>query len=635
MKHLSLLFVVVLPFLMAERVAADFDVAQLQTEILETIDAVQPAVVMIRGAGSSFSGVIVSPDGHVLSAGHAVRPGQRYQVTLPDGRRFSARGKGSNPRADCALVQITQKVDRLPFAPMGDSSSLVANQPCVGISYPGGQGTGKVPAIRFGRIVREGLTRRGMVQSTALMEPGDSGGALVDLDGRVIGIHASIGRTMDRNYEVPVDVYKQFWTELNSESSFTQAGPPRLKLGFRGSPQPDGSGIQVDDIIEDSIAEKNGIKNNDILQMVDGNRIKSIEDLRSALAKTRAKKPKTIIVKLLRDKKVITLKVAVEYEKDPPEVALPSYEPRKTSDPKSIEQLANLPRYFSDLEAKLDNACLTITSEFGVDEQIDTVSIAGTMLKDTPWVVSKNSMVGKNPRTSLQGKKLELTVVRRDESNDLVLLKSPTPNVDGIDLSEAVVDPPKVGHFLIGPDADGSGLVSVVSTQPFLSRKQASRGFLGVVPETHKNNGGAELMEVNADGAAKRAGLKVGDVVTKMNETVIATHRDMRQFLTTVDPKVTIVATLKRGDEELQKSITLGAYPSTSGHAADNMDKSGRRDGFGSVIPHDADLTPEKCGGPIFDLSGQFLGLNIARNSRVRSYAIPADAIRKFVDLKK
>ena len=57
------------------------------------------------------------------------------------------------------------------------------------------------------------------------------------------------------------------------------------------------------------------------------------------------------------------------------------------------------------------------------------------------------------------------------------------------------------------------------------------------------------------------------------------------------------------------------------------MDKSGRRDGFPTVIPHDADLTPENCGGPLFDLEGKFVGLNIARNSRVRSYAIPASRV--------
>ena len=137
------------------------------------------------------------------------------------------------------------------------------------------------------------------------------------------------------------------------------------------------------------------------------------------------------------------------------------------------------------------------------------------------------------------------------------------------------------------------------------------------------------------DGAAKKAGLKVGDVVTKMNDTTISTDRDMRSFLTKLDPKVTIIANILRDGEEIEKAITLGAYPSGTNHAADRMNKSGRRDGFSTVILHDANLQPEQCGGPVFDLAGNFIGLNIARNSRVRSYALPRLVIKDFVEAQQ
>ena len=133
------------------------------------------------------------------------------------------------------------------------------------------------------------------------------------------------------------------------------------------------------------------------------------------------------------------------------------------------------------------------------------------------------------------------------------------------------------------------------------------------------------------DGAAKRAGLQVGDVITKMNETSIATQMELRQFLGSLDPNATVVAQVKRGDKKIEKTIRLGAFPSMSNHAADRMDKSGRRDGFATVIPHDADLKPAKCGGPLFDIEGNFIGLNSARNSRVRSYAIPSVLIQELI----
>ena len=165
----------------------------LQKKIYSTIDDVTPAVVSISLRGrrqlGGFSGVIVSKDGHVLSAGHAVRPGGKYEVLLPDGRSFNAVGKGSNGVADCALLQITSDFEDLPYAQMGESKSLVKNQPCLSISYPSGQRARLAPVVRFGHLVRDGGGTK-ILQSTALMEPSDSGRPLFDLNGRVVGIHS-------------------------------------------------------------------------------------------------------------------------------------------------------------------------------------------------------------------------------------------------------------------------------------------------------------------------------------------------------------------------------------------------------------------------------------------------------------
>ncbi|MEM8735981.1 MAG: PDZ domain-containing protein, partial [Planctomycetota bacterium] len=227
--------------------------------------------------------------------------------------------------------------------------------------------------------------------------------------------------------------------------------------------------------------------------------------------------------------------------------------------------------------------------------------------------------------------KTQLEIVSRDSQNDLVLLRSPSPHETGVNLSDFVSHEYDAGLFLLSPDPKGQGLVSVISRQAFESRKEMSRGFLGVVPADFED-GGAILREVNKDGAAERAGLKVGDVVTKMNDQQIRTHMEMRRFLGTVDPNQTIVAVVLRGEEELQKTIRLGEFPSFSGHAADWMEKSGRRDGFTQVIAHDADLDPSDCGGPLYDLSGKFLGMNIARNSRVRSYAVTPAIVKELVE---
>lgn len=609
--------------------AAEFDVESLQRQIYSTIKSAQPAVVSIGQRGSAFSGVIVSKDGHVLSAGHAVRPGTRYQVSLPDGRRFSAIGKGSNSQADCALLRITTEVDDLPYVQMGESASLVRNQPCLSISFPGGQRARGVPVVRFGRIVQTGGSRR-MLQSTALMEPGDSGGPLFDLQGRVIGIHSRIGQSMSRNYEVPIDTFKNYWSELNREQPFTRSGPPVPRLGFRGSDRRDGTGINVTDVIDNSLAAKHGLEPKDVIQTVYGRETASIRELREALVAARDEDIQEIIVRIRRQEEDVELKVPFDVERQSaPKVALPNYAEQQFSKPVAIDQLANLPKQFSDLESTLDDSCVEVSSKLSDGEDL---VIVGTLIKATPFIVSKNSMVGQNPSTTIQDDIVKLEVVSRDISNDLVLLKSTIQNTAGIDISTQAGDLPSIGSFLITPDADGLGLISVVSSQAFSSRKQQSRGFLGVTPTDVEGKDGAVLRAISKDGAAERAGLEVGDIVTKMNETAIATHMDMRRFLGTLDPNATVVATIIRNEEQLEKTIRLGAFPSSTNHAADRMNKSGRRDGFRKVIPHDADLKPADCGGPLFDLDGNLVGLNIARNSRVRSYAIPRSIVRELVE---
>ncbi|MEM9365239.1 MAG: trypsin-like peptidase domain-containing protein [Planctomycetota bacterium] len=608
---------------------AEFHADVLQNRIYSTIEAVKPAVVTVGQRGGTFSGVIVSKEGHVLSAGHAVRPGGRYQITLQDGRRFTARGKGSNSQADCALLQISGEVGDLPYVEMGESNTLVRNQPCLSVSFPGGQGTRGIPLVRFGRIVR---TRRGdnMFQSTALMEPGDSGGALFDLHGRVIGIHSRIGRGMERNFEVPIDTFKAFWSELNREQSFTESGPPVPKLGFRGSGLRDRSGVEVTSVLDGTLAAQHGLKAKDIIQSAYGRQTSSIAELRNALVAARDEGAMEMLVVVLREEETLELRMPFDVEREAaPRVELPDYGDTELPTPEAIEELASLPRQFTELESRLDDACVEIRSALGEDED---ATVLGTLIKGTRFVLSKSSMVHQEPTTEISGVKLRLEVVARDSINDLVLMQSPQRHEKGIDLNGSTEKASKVGLFLLSPDPTGPGLVSVLSRLAFESRKQQSRGFLGVMPADYQDNAGAILREITKDGAAERAGLEVGDVVTKLNEQRIRTQTELRSFLRTVDPNETIVAVIMRGDDELQKTIRLGAFPSFSGHAADQMEKSGRRDGFRQVISHDADLDPSNCGGPLFDLSGHFLGLNIARNSRVRSYAVTPMIVRQFVE---
>ncbi|MEM6473246.1 MAG: S1C family serine protease, partial [Planctomycetota bacterium] len=331
----------------------EFDLGALQTEVLETIADVRPSVVNIFGGGTSFSGVIVSPKGHVLSVAHAVRPGATYRIVLPDGQRFRGVGKGANARADSALIQIVEPSDDLPYVPMGDSSSLVKNQPCLGLSYPGGQKAGREPVVRFGRIMSGGRNR-GLFQSSSLMEPGDSGGPLFDLNGYVIGIHSRIGRSMDRNYEVPVNIYRDFWNELNREQYFEQSGPPMPRLGIR-CPWPrdqrnSDEGLAIINVSDDSRAEKAGIKVDDKLLKVYDRQIESVNHLREALIAARDEGAETIEVEVLRGEESLTVNVDFDVQREAaPEVSLPAEDYPSVENVTAYDELSSLGKHLAEL----------------------------------------------------------------------------------------------------------------------------------------------------------------------------------------------------------------------------------------------------------------------------------------------
>ncbi|MBB5441180.1 serine protease Do [Pedobacter sp. AK017] len=170
------------------------------------------------GEESGFSGVVVSEAGHILTASHAAMPNQVYQIRFPDGSRHIAVGLGrigiqdKGMDFDMAMVKII-KPGKWPFAMMAPAKELRINQPVISISYPGAFFK-QMPNVRYGRISDIDLSD-GFIESSAKMEPGDSGGPLFDQYGRVVGVHSWIKEKEDQNYDVPVDHFLKYWTALN------------------------------------------------------------------------------------------------------------------------------------------------------------------------------------------------------------------------------------------------------------------------------------------------------------------------------------------------------------------------------------------------------------------------------------
>jgi serine protease Do len=166
---------------------------------------------------AQFSGVVVTADGIILSAAHVVMPGKTYKVMFPNGMECIASGLSrialppSFTSPDVAMLKIIDK-GSWPYVKMGWSSSLKIGQPCISIAYPESLEL-RQPTVRVGSIKLLKNTY-GFIQSSCVMEPGDSGGPLFDIFGRVIGIHSGIEKSEEVNYEIPIDLYRKYWTAL-------------------------------------------------------------------------------------------------------------------------------------------------------------------------------------------------------------------------------------------------------------------------------------------------------------------------------------------------------------------------------------------------------------------------------------
>ena len=170
--------------------------------VIDVVDSVSPAVVRLdvkpseqARQGGSGSGVIVSPDGLVLTNSHVVGGTSRIRATTADGQSLTAHVVGDDPDTDLALLRVNESVT-LPFAPLGDSRHLRRGQLVIAIGNPlGFESTvtaGVVSALGRSLRARTGRLIDDLIQTDAALNPGNSGGPLVSSRGEVVGINTAI-----------------------------------------------------------------------------------------------------------------------------------------------------------------------------------------------------------------------------------------------------------------------------------------------------------------------------------------------------------------------------------------------------------------------------------------------------------
>ncbi|MDP2824642.1 MAG: Do family serine endopeptidase [Sulfuritalea sp.] len=272
------------------------------------------------------SGVVVSPEGYILTNFHVVDGADEIEVAHNDGRKYKARVVGSDPESDLAVLRIPAD-HRLPVMAFGSSDTLRVGDVVLAIGNPFGVGqtvtSGIVSAL--GRSHLGINTFENFIQTDAAINPGNSGGALVDSNGHLVGINTAIysqsGGSMGIGFAIPVSLARSVMEQIIRTGSVTrgwvgievQELTAELAESFKLSGT---EGALIAGVMRGSPADKAGIKPGDVLIRVSG---KPVKDAQAMLELIAALEPgKTARFDLKRDGRDLGIEVAIGKRPTPP-----------------------------------------------------------------------------------------------------------------------------------------------------------------------------------------------------------------------------------------------------------------------------------------------------------------------------
>ena len=264
------------------------------------------------------SGVIVSPEGIILTNYHVISDADEIDVALSDGRKVKAKIIGGDPETDIAVLKIDVKQLPTPIT-LGKIESIHVGDVVLAIGNPFGVGQTVTSGIisALGRDHVGINTFENFIQTDAAINPGNSGGALVDTRGHLIGINTAIysnnGGSMGIGFAIPVNLAKQVMESILANGSVTRGWigvePQNLSkelLESLGLPQ-NTAGVLLSGVLEGGPASKGGIKPGDVLVAVNGNDIKDVRQLLNQIAQIGPGNEASL--KILRKDKELELKV--------------------------------------------------------------------------------------------------------------------------------------------------------------------------------------------------------------------------------------------------------------------------------------------------------------------------------------
>jgi S1-C subfamily serine protease len=265
--------------------------------VIAVVDRVSPSVVNVRRGRSGGSGVIVAPDGYALTNAHVVDGAREVAVILHSGAELTAGVVGIDSATDLAVIRILGA--GLPAAELADTETLRVGQLVIAIGDPLGfhstVTTGVVSALGRSLSARDGRVIENVIQTDAALNPGNSGGPLVDTHAKIVGINTAIIPTAQGIcFAIPAATARMVAGMLIRDGRVRRA-----YLGIGGAATPIGrqlaselgisntSGIRVLEVVAGGPASRAGLEPRDLIVDIDGTPIATLSDLQKALAADR------------------------------------------------------------------------------------------------------------------------------------------------------------------------------------------------------------------------------------------------------------------------------------------------------------------------------------------------------------
>jgi serine protease Do len=266
-----------------------------------------------RSLGSGF---VIDKEGFILTNNHVIEKAQSIKVKLSDEKEYDAEVVGKDAKTDIALIKINAKHD-LPIANLGDSDKLEVGDWVMAVGNPFGLEHTVTAGIvsAKGRVIGAG-PYDDFIQTDASINPGNSGGPLFNLKGEVVGINtAIISGGQGIGFAIPINIAKDMLSQLKSKGKVVrgwlgviiQRVTPDIAKSFGLK---ESEGALVSDIMEQSPAEKAGIKTGDVIISYNGKKIKDMDTLPRLVGSTEI--GKKVKVGIIRDGKQIETEVVIE-----------------------------------------------------------------------------------------------------------------------------------------------------------------------------------------------------------------------------------------------------------------------------------------------------------------------------------